>query len=398
MIRLLLAAAVVLLFLASWIYLPAPNRLLLTLGVGAPELSPWLALGGLVVALLTSIVGDREPGWLAALAVSVVAVVMAAVPLVRLPFVARRFDTAMAAALGGDYLRGVAPDRLARMKRSPFGVRDFVLGIDTGDVRVTRGVPFAAPGGIQLTLDVYQPPSAGHYPLVVQVYGGAWQRGAPGDDGAFARYLASRGFVVSAIDYRHAPQWQWPAQIDDVRTALAWIRQHAVEYDADPSRLALIGRSSGAHLAMLAAYDPQAPPIAAAVSYYGPVDLTDGYRNPPHPDPLDVRAIEAAFLGGTPDQLPDVYRSASPLTQVSRHLPPSLLIYGSRDHIVESRFGATLDARLRAAGATSVFLEIPWAEHAFDAVPNGLSGQLSLYYTERFLTWALTRASADRPR
>jgi acetyl esterase/lipase len=58
------------------------------------------------------------------------------------------------------------------------------------------------------------------------------------------------------------------------------------------------------------------------------------------------------------------------------------------------RFGELIDARLRAAGATSVFLEIPWAEHAFDAVPNGPSAQLALYYTERFLAWALTRGKS----
>ena len=92
----------------------------------------------------------------------------------------------------------------------------------------------------------------------------------------------------------------------------------------------------------------------------------------------------------------DRYRAASPITYVSRRLPPSLLIYGSRDHVVLLRFGAMLDDRLRAAGATSVFLEIPWAEHDFDAVPNGPGGQLSLYYTERFLAWALARASPDR--
>jgi len=131
------------------------------------------------------------------------------------------------------------------------------------------------------------------------------------------------------------------------------------------------------------------------VSYYGPVDLIDGYRNTPRPDPLDVRSIETAFLGGTPDQMPDRYREASPITYVSRRLPPSLLIYGGRDHVVLPRFGAMLNDRLHAAGATSVLLTIPWAEHAFDAIPNGPSGQLSLYYTEQFLEWALTRASAD---
>ena len=124
----------------------------------------------------------------------------------------------------------------------------------------------------------------------------------------------------------------------------------------------LLGRSAGAQLAMVAAYELGAPPsspvipIRAVVSYYGPVDLADGYRNPPRPDPLDVRSIEAAFLGGTPDQVADRYREASPIIYVSGQLPPSLLIYGGRDHVVLPRFGAMLEARLRAAGATSVLL------------------------------------------
>jgi acetyl esterase/lipase len=139
-------------------------------------------------------------------------------------------------------------------------------------------------------------------------------------------------------------------------------------------------------------------PIRAVVSYYGPVDLTEGYLNPPRPDPLDVRSIEVAFLGGTPDQVPGRYREASPITHVSRRLPPSLLIYGGRDHVVLPRFAATLDDRLRAAGATSVLLTIPWAEHAFDAIPNGPSGQMSLYYTEQFLEWALTPTSRTAHR
>ncbi len=389
MIRLLFAAACVLLFLASWIVLPAPNRLLLTLGVGAPELSAWLALGCVIVCALTLGAAGRDPLTRFTLVLSAVATLLASAPLVRLPFVARRFDVAMRTALGDDFLQGAPSDRRARMRPSPFAVRDLFLGVDVGDARVTRAIPFAAPAGVRLTLDVYQPATAGRYPSVVQIYGGAWQRGTPGDDAKFATYLAARGFVVFAIDYRHAPEWRWPSQIEDVRAALGWIRQHAGEHDAEASRLALLGRSAGAQLAMIAAYEPGPMPIAAVVSYYGPVDLADGYRNPPRPDPLDVRAIEEAFLGGTPDRLPDRYREASPITYVSRRLPPSLLIYGSRDHIVLSRYGAMLDGRLRAAGATSVFLEIPWAEHAFDVISNGPSGQLSLYYTEQFLTWAL---------
>jgi acetyl esterase/lipase len=305
----------------------------------------------------------------------------------------------MQSAIGDTWLSAVPEDRRAGMRPAPVSVLDLFRGIRIGDARVTRDIPFAAPQGVTLTMDVYRPPDRKpegfrlpddeRHAVVVQIYGGAWQRGAPGDNPRFATYLAARGFVVFAIDYRHAPQWQWPAQIEDVREALRWIHAHGEEYGADVSRMALVGRSAGAQLALVAGYEPGAPPIAAVVSYYGPVDLTDGYRNPPSPDPIDVRAIDEAFLGGTPDAQAARYREASPITYVSRPLPPTLLMYGRRDHVVLSRFGEMLDTRLRSTRTTSVFLEIPWAEHAFDIITNGPSGQMSLYYAERFLNWAL---------
>ena len=79
---------------------------------------------------------------------------------------------------------------------------------------------FGAPDGSPLRIDIYSPPRAGPHPAIVQVYGGAWQRGDPRDDASFAGYFAARGYVVFAIDYRHAPRWRWPAQIEDVRNAL----------------------------------------------------------------------------------------------------------------------------------------------------------------------------------
>ena len=193
--------------------------------------------------------------------------------------------------------------------------------------------------------------------------------------------------------HQHAPKWQWPAQIEDVRAALAWIRAHAGEYDGDAGRIALIGRSAGAQLALVAAYEAAAPAVSAVVSFYGPVDLAQGWRVPPRPGPLDTHAMLEAFLGGTPDQFPQRYREASPISHVAATSPPSLLIYGSRDHIVEAHFGRQLHQRPQAAGASSVLLEIPWAEHAFDALQGGLSGQLSLAYTERFLARVLRMPS-----
>jgi acetyl esterase/lipase len=320
---------------------------------------------------------------------------LSAIPLVQLPGTLDRFDTAMAATrLPGDTVHGLlGGPRTRDFRPGAFSARDFVAGVERGTSTVRRAVPFSAPfstkGSAPLAADIYYSSQVSEgargFPVLVQIYGGAWQRGGAGDDEAFARYFAARGYVVVAIDYRHAPAAQWPAQIEDVRTALGWVRVHASDYGGDPAAVALIGRSSGAQLALLAAYEAGVPQVAGVVSFYGPVYLVDGWRMPPRPDPLGVRAVLEAYLGGTPDQVPDRYRAASPATSVSATAPPTLLIYGTRDHIVEARFARQLDAQLRAAGAPSVLLEMPWAEHAFDALPDGLSAQVALFYTERFL-------------
>jgi acetyl esterase/lipase len=391
-----LRPAVALLLLASviWIVVPPRSYATLLLAVGAPEVGPWLILAGAALLYFGVRAGAGWAAWVTVLC-SVAVIAIASIPLFQFPATARRFDGAMREALGADYLSGVAPGAREQMRRSRLDLLDVFTGLRAGgSSRVVRGVPFAVNDGVPLTMDIYRPASAGTHPAVVQIYGGAWQRGTPGDNARFAGYLAAHGFVVFAIDYRHAPRWQWPAQLADVRAGLAWIAAHGKEYDADASRLALVGRSSGAQLAMVAAYAPGGPPVRAVVSYYGPVNLVEGYRRPPRPDPLDVRSIEVAFLGGTPDDALDRYRSASPITYVERPLPPTLLVYGVRDHVVEARFGQMLYEKLRATGTTSVLLEIPWAEHAFDAVSGGPGAQLALYSTERFLAWALTSSAA----
>jgi acetyl esterase/lipase len=321
--------------------------------------------------------------------VAAVSAVLCAYPLVRAPFVLAAFDNAMEQGLGNDYESQIPADARAALRAYPISAMDFARGISRGDVLIRRGIEFAKPNGVPLTVDVYRPVSAGPHPILLQLYGGAWQRGSPEDNPTFARYFASKGYLVIALDYRHTPEWKWPAQIQDVRAALGWVIAHAAEYEGDRSRIAVIGRSAGAQLALVAAYQAGMPLIRAVASYYGPVDLVEGWRRPPRPDPLDIRAILETYLGGTPETVPAAYHDASPVTYALPRVPPTLLIYGARDHIVEARFGRELNDRLQENGATSVLLEIPWAEHAFDALPNGLSGQIALYYTERFFAWAL---------
>jgi acetyl esterase/lipase len=363
----LLVASATLLFMSVWTVIPAPTFFLYPLAVGSPEVSPVLLAGGIALSLIAARHARRNNVARFALVGAAIASVLSLVPIVQLPFALARFNRSM-----------------NRTTADP-------PAILPGDVNVIRGIPFSKADGVPLSLDVYQPPGTGPFPIVMQIYGGSWQNGAPASQDWFSRHLAQRGYLVVAIDYRHAPEWIWPEQIVDVRAALYWISQEAQKFGGDRSRIVVAGQSAGAQLAMRLTYQEGPSSIRGVVNYYGPVDLAEGWRQPPQPDPANVRGILEAFIGGTPAQKPEHYRHASPITWVSRSVAPTLSIYGSRDHIVEARFGRMLDAALRNAGATSVLLELPWSEHSFDAVPNGMGRKIALHYTERFISWAVQR-------
>jgi acetyl esterase/lipase len=386
------AIAAVTLLLAVWIVLPAPTYFFLTYSVGAVEISAWLAVAALVsLALVWPDARTRGAPRIATVAFncSIAALALSLSPYLRFPLAVRRFDREMDSALGGDPLRDVPDSARAKLRAHPLIISELFMGIKHDSVSVTRGIRVAAPAGIQLTTDISRPIAHGLYPIVVQVYGGAWQRGSPASNEDYAQWLASRGYVVIAIDYRHAPAFHFPAQLEDIREDLAWIRDHAAEYDGDTSRVALLGRSAGGHLAMLAAYTPGPITPKAVVSLYGGIDLKNGYEHPPRPDPLNIPDVTFKLIGGTPEQFPDLYREGTVFAYASHTQPPSLLIYSGRDNLVEAKYGAQLRDSLAASGSTVAYLEIPWANHAFDEVLNGPSDQLAMYYTERFLAWAL---------
>jgi acetyl esterase/lipase len=378
--------------LSLWVVIPAPIFALMPLSVGAPEISPTLiAVNGLALGL--SCLLFKFSPWrvshptrlLALLGLSSLALILSSLPLSQFATVQQRADREIVQALGADYQTKIPAELQAQWRSRPLVLIDCFRGIAARPMRETVGIPFGNPDGVPLKINIYRPETIGQYPAIVTIYGGAWQRGNPGQDAAFNRYMAAQGYVVWAIDYRHAPQYQFPTQLTDVRSALQFIQQHATEYETDIARVALMGRSAGAQLASLVAYQPGDFPIRAMVNYYGPVDLTAGYWNLPTPDPIGSRSTLRTFLGGTPDEFPDRYRQASPIHAVGPQRPASLLIYGNKDHIIRPAYGESLTAALRAENNTVAMITIPWADHAFDAVFYGVSNQLALYYTERFL-------------
>jgi acetyl esterase/lipase len=378
------------LFLSSWIVIPAPTFSLLPLAVGAPEISPLLLLGNVFLLGFALLQRQRKLIRFITISCSIIAIVLSSIPLIQLPTTLQQADSRMQTALGANYLTQIAPVQIAQMRARPVVITDFITGLPTSTVQRHHQV-FSPGNGTNLELEIYRLNSTGLHPAIITIYGGAWQRGEPNQHALFNSYMAAQGYTVVAIDYRHAPRYRFPIQIQDVQAALQWINQNAARYNIDTTRMALVGWSAGAHLALLAAYQTDTIPVRAVVNYYGPTNLTAGYYDPPFPDPIDTKAVLEAFLGGSPAQFPQRYESASPIRYVKPGLPPTLLIYGSRDHVVKPIFGQQLYDQLQTTDNTAVLIALPWAEHAFDAIFQGLSNQIALYHTERFLAWVLNK-------
>ncbi len=288
--------------------------------------------------------------------------------------------------------------------------------------------------GAPLLADLWTPPP-GVAPTglsVIYVHGGGWRVGDK-DLGTrpFFRRLAAQGHAVLDIAYSLWPEGDIPAMIAEVKEAVLWMKANGGQYDLDPERIVLMGGSAGAHLALLAAYTsehPSLPPLSGegdasvrgVVAFYPPTDFlslqapameqasgsesagSSGSLDPLseallarifnlHGDDLggdiSFRDFFPAMLGGTPDEIPETYRLLSPINHVAPHCPPTLLLHGTDDIFDLTPGVRRLHRELLDAGATSILVEFPHAEHAFDLVLSRVSpvAQAAAYDVERFL-------------
>jgi len=170
---------------------------------------------------------------------------------------------------------------------------------------------------------------------------------------------------VFNVDYRLAPEHRYPAQLDDVRAAYGYLHAHARSLGVDPERIAVMGYSAGAHLALMLgladARDGLRP--AAVIAGAAPSDFT-AYPDSP---------VLAALIGGSGRQLPDAYAKASPISHVSRDDPPVMLYHGAVDWIVDVAQSRRLLAKLHEEGVHAELFEVPWSGHGtaylFDGEP-----------------------------
>ncbi|QDU36959.1 Carboxylesterase NlhH [Maioricimonas rarisocia] len=239
------------------------------------------------------------------------------------------------------------------------------------DVEVQQDLVFSRPDGEPLRLDLYRPKQTeGRLPVVMWVHGGGWKQGSK--ERCPAVYLAQHGFAVASIQYRLTDRAQWPAQIDDCRAAVRWLRSHADEYGLDGERIGAWGGSAGGHLvALLGTLDTPADEavssrVQAVCDWYGPSDLL---TMPPNVvsekrSREQVAASNGAKLLGSPvPDVPELARQASALYQVSSDDPPFLIMHGEKDPGVPLEQSERLHDRLTQAGVSSTLHVVPGAGH-----------------------------------
>lgn len=244
---------------------------------------------------------------------------------------------------------------------------------------VKRDVTYCTVGGEALKMDVYLPKVNGRAaPTVIYVHGGSWVSGDKYEIGLAGDTLALKGYVVASINYRLAPAYKWPAQIQDTKCAIRYLRASATAYGIDANRIAVWGSSAGGHLAALAGlagpeagfdtvggYTNQSSHVQAVVDMFGPTDLT-AYN----PDEFALGVGQAVF-GISPGQpsARDLLTKASPISYVSKGAPPFLILHGDKDTLVPLGQSQALYDKLKATGNSAELIVVKNAGHGF--VPTG---------------------------
>jgi len=265
---------------------------------------------------------------------------------------------------------------------------------DASKVEILRGVTFGGNALAPLTLNVYKPVAATlGRPAVILVHGGSWTQGNPDMMDVQGKLLAQQGWVGFSVSYRLATAGNptWPGNADDIRSAVRWVGEHARDYGADPTRIALMGESAGGHLAAVVGttgFDPQPvsadeasrlPRIRAVATLSAPLDLAQLMPDGPNPpascgddEPCRIfwrLPLVAGMLGCEPNQCPDTYAKASPPQQVTKATPPMYLANSTEEIIPVGQLD-TMAAALGRQGIPVLTQRIEGSKHGNELTPK----------------------------
>ena len=267
-----------------------------------------------------------------------------------------------------------------------------ILGLGVPEVLAQRGGPMSGPrlpegaiahrdlayvanGHERQKLDLYLPGDGRNLPLIINIHGGAFKMGSKEMD-VPVEYLA-RGYAVASINYRLSQHAVFPAQIEDCKSAVRWLRAHAIEYRLDPDRFAAWGASAGGHLASMlgttgdtrnfdvGANLDQSSRVQAVVDYFGPTDFLqmDAHRLPNGQIHDTPDSPESLLIGGAIQEHPDKTRRANPIAYVTKNAPPFLICHGDADPLVPHHQSELIETALKQAGVPVTLYTVKGAGH-----------------------------------
>ncbi len=238
--------------------------------------------------------------------------------------------------------------------------------------RIWRDLAYVPNGHKRQKLDFYAPTDRsggpGPWPCVVYMHGGGWENGGKRGNSAFV--LCLRGYAVASIDYRLSGDAPFPAQIEDCKAAVRYLRAHAAQFNIDPKRIGASGNSAGGHLAALlgtsgsvkafdkGAYLEQSSAVQAVVDFYGPTDLS--FYGPSQPGDILSR-----FIGGPTQDNKEKVQAANPITHVDAGDPPFAIFHGDADPIVPQKHSKALRDSLLRANVPVTLTIVKGGSHGF---------------------------------
>jgi acetyl esterase/lipase len=236
-----------------------------------------------------------------------------------------------------------------------------------------------------LRIHFFRAQGRAHAPCIIVIHGGGWENGSATEFPTWNACWSAQGYAVACVEYRLAPEHQWPAPLEDMRQAIAWLKAHADELDIDPTRLVLLGRSAGGQIASASAVSLRDPAIRGCIAIYAPHDMFFARRFAFEEDVLNSLRLLRNYLGGDPEAAAENYRSASAFLLATPDTCPTLLLHGTRDTFVWNVQSRRYAQRLAALGVKCHLVEIPWAVHGFDWPYDGPGGQITRAAVDGFL-------------
>lgn len=263
------------------------------------------------------------------------------------------------------------------------------------DMVVHRDLTYVANGHPRQRLDLYLSNATAPTPLIVWIHGGAFRMGSK-EDRVPLEYVAA-GYAVASINYRLSQHAIFPAQIEDCKAAVRWLRAHADRFGIDPERFGAWGESAGGHLvAMLGttgatrqfdvgAYLDQPSRVQAVADHFGPTDFLqmDSQRLPDSMVHDTPDSPESELVGGPIQQHPERVAFANPITYVTPDAPPFLIVHGDRDPLVPYHQSELLAAALCQAGVETIFYTVRGEGHGNFKDP--MARELTRQFFQRWL-------------